>query len=118
MTLISADGDGNTSEPGGFFVALGLPTFAFLDNKKRPAKEAPALADAGFRLLCEIPFPGMEELLASEVPLEHQWEYLSFLYDEELVPKAGSPVDRPDDDTVRSLTRNVLKDYTGMGARR
>lgn len=115
VTLISADGDGNISELGAFFVALGLPTFAFLDNKKRPAKEAEALANTGFEILCETAFAGMEELLASEVSVEHQWEYLSHLRDEKLAPKAGIPSERPDDDAVRTLTKNVLKDHKGWG---
>lgn len=115
VTLISADGDGNISELGGFFATLGLPTFAFLDHKKRPAKEAQALADTGFVILCETAFPGMEDLLASEVPLDRQWDYLSYLRDEELAPKAGIPPDRPEEEAVRTLTRNVLKDHKGWG---
>ena len=115
VTLISADGDGNISELGAFFVALGLPTFAFLDNKKRPEKEAEALANTGFEILCETAFTGMEELLASEVSLEHQWEYMSHLRDEGLAPKAGIPSDCPDDEAVRTLTKNVLKDHKGWG---
>jgi len=116
VTLISADGDGNISELGGFFVGLGLPVFAFLDKKKRPEKEAKALAEAGFEILFETAYPGMEELLATEVPLDRQWQHLEFLREEELAPKAGIPTDRPDDDVaVRTLTKNVLKDHKGWG---
>jgi len=115
VTLISADGDGNVSELGGFFISLGLQAFAFLDNKSRPEKEEKALAEAGFEILYEIGYSGMEELLAAEVPLEHQWQYLEFIREQILAPKAGIPVDRPDDDRVRKLTKNVLKDHKGWG---
>jgi putative ATP-dependent endonuclease of the OLD family len=115
ITLISADGDGNISELGGFIIGLGLPTFAFLDKKKRPKKEVMALAEAGFEIRCETAYPGMEELLATEVPLDRQWQYLEFLREQELAPKACIPADRPDDDAVRALTKNVLKDHKGWG---
>lgn len=115
VTLISADGDGNISELGGFFIGLDLPVFAFFDQKKRPEKEAKALANAGFKICCETKYPGMEELLASEVPLNRQWQYLEFLREQELAPKAGIPAARPDDDAVRTLTKNVLKDQKGWG---
>lgn len=115
VTLISADGDGNISELGGFFIGLGLPTFAFLDNKKRPDKEAKALNEAGFKILYETKYPGMEDLLAAEVPLDRQWQYLEYLREQELAPKAGIPTVRPDDDALRELTRNVLKDHKGWG---
>ena len=115
VTIISADGDGNISELGAFFVALGLPTFAFLDKKNRPIKEAEALANTGFELFFETEFAGMEELLASEVPVEHQWEYLSRLKTEKLASKAGIPSVRPEDAVVCTLTKNVLKDHKGWG---
>jgi putative ATP-dependent endonuclease of OLD family len=115
VTLISADGDGNISELGGFFIGLGLPAFAFLDKKKRPEKEAKALGEAGFKVLCETAYPGMEELLATEMPLDRQWQYLAFLRDQELSPKTGIPENRPDDDSVRALTMNVLRDRKGWG---
>lgn len=115
ITLVSADGDGNISELGGFFTGLGMPTFAFLDKKKRPDKETKALADAGFEITCETTYPGMEELLAAEVPVDRQWQYLAFLHEQGLAPKAGIPAGRPDDDAVRTLTKNVLKDHKGWG---
>ena len=115
VTLISADGDGNISEFGGFFIGLGLPTFAFLDNKNRPRKEATALAGAGFTILCETKYPGMEELLATEVPLDRQWQYLEFLRVQELAQSAGIPSKRPKDDAIRALIKNVLKDHKGWG---
>ena len=115
VTLISADGDGNVSELGSFFIGLGLPAFAFLDNKKRPEKEAKALIDAGFKVLCETTYPGMEELLATEIPTNRQWQYLEVLRDQDLAPKTGIPENRPDDESVRALTMNVLRDRKGWG---
>lgn len=115
VTVISADGDGNISELGEFVTSLGLPAFAFLDMKQRPGKETKALEEAGFEILCETAYSGMEELLAIEVPLDRQWQYLAFLREQELAPKAGIPAVRPDDNAVRMLTKNVLKDHKGWG---
>lgn len=115
VTLISADGDGNISELGRFFIQIGLPTFAFLDKKKRPDKEAEALNEAGFELFNEVDYLGMEDLLAEEVPLQHQWAYLEVLRDGGLAPKTGIPAARPNDEAVRLLTKNVLKDHKGWG---
>lgn len=115
ITLISADGDGNISELGEFLTGLGLPTFAFLDKKKRPDAETKALAAAGFEICCETTYPGMEELLATEVLVDRQWQYLEFLREQGLTPKAGIPAKRPDDAAVRALTKNVLKDHKGWG---
>ena len=115
VTLISADGDGNIAELGAFFASLDLPTFTFLDKKKRSENELEALKNANFKSLHITEFKGMEDLLASEIDTEHQWIFLSQLRDLHITPNAGIPMDRPNETQVRELTKNVLKDHKGWG---
>nr|WP_255608066.1 AAA family ATPase [Methylosinus sp. Sm6] len=115
VSIITPDGDGAIAEFGRFFVSLGLPAFAFLDKKRRSAKEASALTAAGFTLLNEIAYAGMEELLVTEVLVDHQWAFLEAVRDAGTAPNAGIPAVRPDDEKVRLITKNVLGDSKGWG---
>ena len=76
VTILTSDGEGNVPEFGFFFSALELPCYAFFDSKKRSEKEKEAFNKAGFKILYEIPYLGMEDLLVTEVPLDIQWSYL------------------------------------------
>ena len=115
VTIITTDGDGGIPEFGRFFASLDLPTFAFFDKKARSEKEQEALEQAGFRLLNETAYAGMEDLLAAEVPLNHQWAYLERVRDSGISPKTRIPQVYPTDDNVRDFTRQVLKDGKGWG---
>jgi putative ATP-dependent endonuclease of OLD family len=115
VTIVTTDGDGSLAEFGRFFLSLDLPTFALYDKKVRPQKEEDALAQAGFQLRLETPYPGMEDLLAAEVPLDHQWGFLTELRDAGLATTSGIPAARPADDQVRELSTRVLKDGKGWG---
>ncbi len=115
VTVVCADGDGNVAEFGRFFTSLAMPAFAFLDKKGRSQVEKDALKNAGFALVTETNYAGMEGLLAAEVPLDHQWTFLSGLRDSGAASKAGIPAARPIDTQVRTLTSNVLKDSKGWG---
>lgn len=115
VTVVCADGDGNVAEFGRFFVALDMPTFAFLDKKSRSQVEKDALKNAGFVSVMETNFAGMEDLLAQETPLDRQWTFLSGLHDSGAAPRAGIPPARPDDAQIRTLTSSVLKDSKGWG---
>lgn len=115
VTIITADGDGSIPEFGRFFVSLDLPTFAFFDKKARPKKDQDALDQAGFQILNEIPYAGMEDLLAAEVPLNHQWAYLEDIRASGIAPKILIPAARPADEKVREFTCQVLKDGKGWG---
>ncbi len=115
VTIITTDGDGSIAEFGRFFVSLDLPTFAFFDNKKRPEKDQVALDQAGFQILNEIPFAGMEDLLATEVPLQRQWAYLDQVRTSGTAPNDGIPATQPSEEVVRNKTRQVLKGGKGSG---
>ena len=115
VTIITTDGDGSIPEFGRFFVSLDLPTFAFFDKKERSEKEQEALEQAGFQILNETVYGGMEDLLATEVPLDHQWTYLEQVRDSGIAPKILIPAAFPPDDKVREFTRQVLKDGKGWG---
>ncbi len=115
VTFFCADGDGSVAEFGKFFVSLDMPTFGFLDKKTRPKAEQDNLKAAGFGILCETAYDGMEALLATEIPMDHQWSYLVRLRDGELTPKTKIPAARPSDNAIRDLTQQVLKDGKGWG---
>ncbi len=115
VTIITAEGDGGIPEFGRFFVSLDLPTFAFFDKKARSQREQDALEQAGFEILNETTYAGMEELLAVEVPLHHQWSYLEQIRDSGIAPKIFIPATCPTDDKVRDFTRQMLKDGKGWG---
>jgi putative ATP-dependent endonuclease of OLD family len=113
VTIITTDGDGSIPEFGRFFVSLDLPAFAFFDKKERSQTDQNALEDAGFQVLNEIPYAGMEKLLATEVPLDLQWAYLEYIRSTGVEPKLPSV--RPADDKLRDFTCQVLKDGKGWG---
>ena len=115
ITIITTDGDGGIPEFGRFFVSLDLPSFAFFDKKDRSESEQQALEEAGFQILNETAYSGMEHLLAAEVPLDHQWAYLKQVRDSGIAPKIFIPKARPIDDKVKDFTGQVLKDGKGWG---
>ena len=115
ITVITTDGDGSIAEFGRFFVSLDLPTFAFFDKRERSAIEQKALDEAGFQILNETAYAGMEDLLAAEVPLKHQWAYLEWVRESGVAPKILIPAAPPGDDKIRNFTRQVLKDGKGWG---
>lgn len=115
VSIFCADGDGSIAEFGRFFVSLDLPTFAFFDKKTRSQKEKDALGKAGFEILNETRYEGIEDLLAAEVPIRHQWSYLEYVQDNGLAPKVLLPLSCPDDEKVRIFTTQVLKDGKGWG---
>ena len=115
VTIMTTDGDGSIPEFGRFFRSLDLPTFAFFDQKKRTKENKEVLDNAGFKILKEVPYAGMEDLLAAEIPLDHQWAYLEQVRDSGVAPKVLLPTARPADDKLREFTCHVLKDGKGLG---
>lgn len=115
VSVFCADGEGNIAEFGRFFASLNMPTFAFFDKKHRSQKAKDALDKAGFEILNEINYEGMEDLLAVEVPIDHQWAYLEEIRDNAEASKVFLPMVRPEDDKVRAFTKQVLKDSKGWG---
>lgn len=115
VTIFCADGDGSIAEFGRFFASMDLPAFAFLDKRNRAQKEKDALQQAEFQILNETSYEGIEDLLVAEVPIHHQWAYLEHIRDTGAASKTPVPSTRPNDDQIRTLTRQVLKDSKGWG---
>jgi putative ATP-dependent endonuclease of the OLD family len=113
VTIFCADGDGSIGDFGKFFASLGLKIFAFLDQKKRHKTEEANINAAGFTILCQTQYKGIEKLLATEIPLRHQWTYLEQLREAEI--SYVVPAQRPNDEALRELTYNVLADGKGWG---
>jgi hypothetical protein len=114
ITIISSDGDGSIAEFGQFFKSLNIPVFVFYDYKKRSDEENERIK-MSFDYVNETPYSGMEKLLASEVPIDHQWDLLCQYRDADLECKLGIPSERPDDEKLRAHTVKVLKGGKGEG---
>ncbi|WP_314323262.1 AAA family ATPase [Comamonas aquatica] len=112
VCVINSDGDGNLEKMGAFFKAIGIPAFAFFDRKKRTAEEIAALNGA-YVVAKEIPEKGAEALMAVEVPLDRQWQFLELLRAEDAEGRMGIPAARPADEVVRSLVISALKGLKG-----
>jgi putative ATP-dependent endonuclease of OLD family len=114
VTIIDAEGDGNLERLGEFFKTIGIPAFAFFDKKQRTDAEVDAL-EAIFDLACEQPHKGAEKLLAMEIPLDNQWQFLEALRVEDVDGTFGIPAARPGDNDLRDHTLRVLKGMKGAG---
>jgi putative ATP-dependent endonuclease of OLD family len=112
ISIINTEGDGNLEAMGNFFETVGIPAFAFFDRKKRDADEL-ARITASFTVATEIPYKGAEGLLAAEVPLDRQWQFLTEVRSGDDDGKFVIPGERPDDDKLRQLTVQVLKGLKG-----
>lgn len=114
VCVINADGDGNLEKMGAFFKEIGIPAFAFFDRKKRTAEEI-AILSGTYVVAKEISQKGAEALMATEVPLGRQWQFLEMMRAEDAEGRLGIPVARPADDMVRSLVISALKGLKGDG---
>jgi len=114
VSVIDAEGQGNLERLGAFFRTIGIPAFAFFDRKQRPQEEVDALA-AVYEIADEIPYKGAEALLAAEVPVDRQWQFLQALKEEVADGHYGVPAERPADDQLRDHTLRLLKGLKGAG---
>jgi putative ATP-dependent endonuclease of the OLD family len=114
VTVFSSDGDGALPAFGEFFKNLGLSAYAFYDKKARSADEIANLETA-FDLAYETDYMGAEALLVEEVPVARQWQLLDEIRESDQQGNVGIPVQRPDDDGVKSLCLQLLKGRKGDG---
>ncbi len=114
VSVIDAEGQGNLERVGQFFKTNGIPAFAFFDRRQRSQQEMDALA-ALYDIVNESPYPGAEALLAAEVPLDHQWQFLQAVRDENPDGHYGIPAARPADEQIRGHTLRLLKGLKGAG---
>lgn len=114
VTLFDANGDGQMPLFGRFFRALGLRTFSFYDYKPRPAAQKQAFVLA-FDIDYELSYPSMEILIATELSVELQWQFLEQLRSNGESGNVGIPAQRPTDDGIRELTKKALGSNKGAG---
>lgn len=114
VSVIDAEGQGNLQRLGQFFKTIEIPAFAFFDRKQRSQAEVDALA-AVYEIANQFPYPGAEALLAAEVPLDRQWQFLQALRKEDSDGHYGIPAARPNDDQIREQTVRLLKGLKGAG---
>lgn len=114
-TFFYAYGESNVPKFGKFFKTLGLKTFAFYDyvaNRQQAQKES---LTANFDINTEHAYKGFEDLIATEMPADRLWNFLSALRDSGEGANIGLPAARPDDAGVRRLARDTLKSSKGAG---
>lgn len=114
VAFFDADGESNMLKFGNFFNELGLKTFSFYDYLKRTPEDKKKLTDC-FTIDCEHPHAGFEGLLAAEVPVIRLWAFLSELRDANENGNMAIPMQQPDDDTIRKLTKSALSGKKGAG---
>jgi putative ATP-dependent endonuclease of the OLD family len=117
VTFFDADGESNMPKFGKFFKTLGLRTFAFYDNdhkKTRKTEQARALAD-NYEINIEHAYKGFEDLVATEVPTDRLWLFLSTLKANDENGNVAIPETRPTDDVVRKISKEALGSNKGAG---
>jgi putative ATP-dependent endonuclease of OLD family len=114
VTVINTEGDGNLEAIGAFFKALDIPAFGFFDNKDRKAEEITKMSGS-FAAVTEITYKGAEALVATETPVERQWQFLQQIRAEDSGGNFGIPSKRPEPDALRELTIATLKRLKGEG---
>lgn len=114
ISIIDAEGQGNLERLGRFFKTIEIPAFAFFDRKERSQAEIDALSSV-YEIAREIPYKGVEALLAAEVPLDRQWQFQEDLRKQDPTDHYDIPASRPDDDQIRKHTVRLLKALKGAG---
>lgn len=112
ISIFPVDGDGSLPMFGAFFKNLGLKAYAFYDFKKRKEEENQKIVES-FDLPNEILYTGMEKLLAAEIPLDRQWQFLSELVQSGEQGNIGIPSVRPNDQEISLLLMKALKSNKG-----
>lgn len=115
ITFFDADGDGNLSDYGAFFKSIGLKTFAFYDNGIRKPAEVSAIA-INFDINKQTAYSDIEKLLAEELPINIQWNYLQNLSTNGLLPSNMIlPNIQPIDSEVKKFTTEAFLYKKGDG---
>jgi putative ATP-dependent endonuclease of OLD family len=111
VTIFPLEGDGSMPTFGAFFKTLSIKTYAFYDKKVRKPEDSQKFID-NFDFPNETQYPGIERLLASEIPVDRQWQFLDRLR-QTGGAALGIPAVRPGDPEVRILTEAILKSSKG-----
>lgn len=115
-TFFNADGESNMPKFGKFFKTLGLQTFAFYDHLNNRQQVQAANLAANFDINTEHPYKGFEMLVATEMPVDRLWTFLSELRESGEAENIGIPINRPVEEIqIRTLASSTLKSSKGAG---
>jgi putative ATP-dependent endonuclease of OLD family len=114
LSIINTEGDGNLEAMGNFFRGLGIPGFAFFDKKNRKPEEMSKI-QAAFMIAKEIGYRGVEAMLAAEIPIDRQWQFLMSIRAQDSENHFGIPATRPTVEEITKLTTSTLKGLKGEG---
>jgi len=112
VTYFDGGGDPSFIAFGTFFKGIELKSYALFDQKQRTAEQN-ARIQSSFDIATETTFTGIEELLAEEIPVEVQWDFLVEIRDSGVLSSCPVPTDRPADERIKELTVQVLKPLKG-----
>jgi putative ATP-dependent endonuclease of OLD family len=111
--FFNAEGDGNGPKFGKFFMTLGLRTVAFYDFKENRDDKQKAGYAENFELNVEHTHKGFEDLIATEMPVDRLWRFLSGIKANGEAGRVGIPAERPTDDEVRETAKKALASNKG-----
>lgn len=114
VAFFDAETEGQMPKFGNFFKSLGLKTFGFYDYVPRSAQKKQELTNA-YDVDGEHHYAGFEALVAAEVPVDRQWDFLNDLRDTGDCGNFMIPATRPTDDEVHGLIMSALKGNKGAG---
>lgn len=114
VVFFDAETESNMVKFGNFFKDLGLTTFSFYDFLNRKPEKKQALIDA-FDVDFEHAHKGFEVLIANEVSLDRQWDFLVNLRETGDNEGFQIPEDRPDDEELKKTVKSALKGNKGTG---
>lgn len=117
VSIFDAQNDVSVPLYAPIFKRMGKPVFGLHDTPANPFDPALAAKTADFSLYEVIPYSGIEELLAAEIPVNVQRSFLGSVLNRPDYPTACGRVDATTPDgEVRAITSRVLKARKGSGS--
>ena len=114
IVFFDAETESNMPKFGKFFRDLGLKTFSFYDHIDRKPEKKQELTDV-FDVDFEHSYAGFEALIAEEVTLDRQWEFLNDLRESGDNGGFQIPEERPNEDDLKQIVMSALKGSKGTG---
>ncbi|MGW5744707.1 ATP-dependent nuclease [Amycolatopsis sp. NPDC003861] len=114
LSLFNAGSDTSVPQYGPIFAAMGKTVFGVHDTPNTPLTPDQATSASSFAIHMDIGYAGIEDLLATEIPVAAQRKFLNTVSARSDYPtQCGQLPEQASDEEVRDLTRDVLKRKKG-----